>query len=246
MKIKIFNLLTVTLATLGLLAPPTSAFGSHLEPQTGIKQAQPLKGDIAHRREWTQNQRLVQKLRSCTNPWRIEFAAIQTKSLRVRSPLRRETLLQGCLTAYADSQKIKGLKPAKAGFVCVAATYSRQVQDVRKDKSVAVASQTTQSSQQNLARQTSKSMSFLAGIFVTFVIIGFILGCLLQYRQYKKDYAKRRLQINLEIETLEKIRFLQIENLERLEKMKSGIDQTIIPQREKQIESLERIWKMKS
>ena len=55
------------------------------------------------------------KLRSCTNPWRIEFAAIQTKS------------------AYADSQKIKGLKPAKAGFVCVAANSIRQVQDVSKE-----------------------------------------------------------------------------------------------------------------
>ncbi len=33
-------------------------------------------------------------------------------------------------SAYADLRKIKGLKPAKAGFVCVAATYSRQVQDV--------------------------------------------------------------------------------------------------------------------
>ncbi len=97
----------------------------------------------------------IRLLRSCTNPWRIEFAAIQTKSLRVCSPLRRvslllltetllfETLLfetlrererereQGCLTAYADPRKIKGLKPAKAGFVCVAANSIRQVQNIR-------------------------------------------------------------------------------------------------------------------
>ncbi len=38
--------------------------------------------------------KIVPILRSCTSPWRIEFAAIQTKS------------------ACADSREIKGLKPA--------------------------------------------------------------------------------------------------------------------------------------
>ena len=85
----------------------------------------------------------LRKLRFSINPWRIEFAAIQTKSLRVtladsltlryRRSCRRVSLLQGCLTAYVAIRKIKGLKPAKAGFVCVAATYSRQVQDVTKE-----------------------------------------------------------------------------------------------------------------
>ena len=37
-------------------------------------------------------------------------------------------------SAYAAIQKIKGLKPAKAGFVCVAANSIRQVQDVSYQK----------------------------------------------------------------------------------------------------------------
>ena len=179
MKLKIFNLLTASLATLGLLVPPTSAFGSNIAPQTSIKEAQPLKGDIANNwganREWTQNQRLVQK-----------------------------------------------------------------------DKSVAVASRTSESLQPNLARQTPQSKSLIAEIFVTSAIVGFILGCLLQYKEYKKERTKRDAELLLEIETLEKIRRLEIENSEKIQNMKSDIDQIITPQRQKQIETLERIWNIKT
>ena len=178
MKLKIFNLLTASLATLGLLVSPASASGSNIAPQASIKEAKPLKGDIGNSRqadrEWTQNQRLV-----------------------------------------------------------------------KEDKSVAVASRTSESRQPNLARQTPQSTSFIAGIFVTFAILGFILGCLLQYKEYKKELTKRNAELLLEIETLEKIRRLEIENSEKIQKMKSDIDQTIIPQREKQIETLEKIWNMK-
>ena len=81
---------------------------------------------------------------------------------------------------------------------------------------------------------------------VTSAIVGFILGCLLQYQEYKKERTKRDAELLLEIETLEKIRRLEIENSEKIQKMKSDIDQTIIPQREKQIETLERIWNIKT
>jgi|GEM_PF-3348316 len=188
MKLKIFNLLTASLVTLGLFADGASAFNSnHIAPQTSIKEAHLLKGGSGNSRgsdrEWAQNQRLV-----------------------------------------SGNQAVESMQ-----FF-----------------SVAVAPNTTQSSQPKLAWQTDQSPSFLAGVFFTFVLIGFILGCILQYRQYRKERAKRTAAILLEIETLAKIRLLERKNLERIEKMKSDIDETIIPQREKQLETLERIWKMRS
>ncbi len=112
--------------------------------------------------------------------------------------------------------------------------------------SVAIAPRTTQFSQQKLAKQTDESASSLIEVFITFTTIGFILGCIFQYMEYKRDRLKWRDEIILEMETLEKIRLLEIENSEKIQKMTFEIDQKITPQKEKQIEILERIWKMKS
>ena len=110
----------------------------------------------------------------------------------------------------------------------------------------AIAPKTTQFSQLKLAKQTEDSTSRLIEVFITFTTIGFILGCIFQYIEYKRDCLKWRDQILLQMETLEKIHLLEIENSEKIQKMTSNIDQTITPERVKQIETLERIWNMKS
>jgi hypothetical protein len=115
-----------------------------------------------------------------------------------------------------------------------------------QSSSVAITLKTTQFAQQKLAKPTQDSASFLIEVFIIFTTIGFILGCILQYREYKRDCRKRRDEILREMETLEKIRLLEIENSEKIQKMTTDIDQTIISQREKHIETLERIWNIKS
>ena len=70
----------------------------------------------------------IRLLRSCTNPWRIEFAR---QSPTEGSPPAALAWLYKRSSAYAAIRKIKGLKPAKAGFVCVAANSIRQVQNIR-------------------------------------------------------------------------------------------------------------------
>ncbi|MDF5734004.1 MAG: hypothetical protein PUP92_40050, partial [Rhizonema sp. PD38] len=112
--------------------------------------------------------------------------------------------------------------------------------------SVAIAPRTTQFSQPKLAKQTDESAYYLIEVFIIFTTIGFILGCILQYMEYKRERLKWRDEILSEMETLEKIRLLEIENSEKIQKMTFEIDQKITPQTEKQIEILERIWKIKS
>lgn len=99
---------------------------------------------------------------------------------------------------------------------------------------VAIASQPTQSSQPNLAGQNDHNLSFLVGFFLSFVFIGFVLGCFLQHRRYKKLRAKRQAEI-----------LQEVDNLEKIQKMTPDIDQTVSSQRKQQIETLEKIWKMK-
>jgi hypothetical protein len=112
--------------------------------------------------------------------------------------------------------------------------------------SIAIIPPKTQFNQQEILKKPKQSMSLLAKVFITSVLIGFILGWLLQYSKYKKDSANRKDKLFKELETLEKIRILEIENQENLKKMTySELDPTILQQREKQIEILERIWKMK-
>lgn len=96
---------------------------------------------------------------------------------------------------------------------------------------VASSFQPTQSTQPKLAGQTDYSISFIVGFFLTFVFIGFVSGCFLQHRRYKKLPAERQVEIFQEVETSEK--------------MTPEIDQTVSSQREQQIETLEKIWKMK-
>ncbi|ARV59432.1 hypothetical protein BZZ01_13070 [Nostocales cyanobacterium HT-58-2] len=79
--------------------------------------------------------------------------------------------------------------------------FSRSMQSLF----IASASQPTQSSQPNLVDQTDHSISFLVAFFLTFVFIGFVLGCFLQHKRYQKLRAKRQAKILQEVETLEKI-----------------------------------------
>jgi uncharacterized membrane protein (DUF106 family) len=100
--------------------------------------------------------------------------------------------------------------------------------------SVASTSQITGTSQSNLNKQTHDSVDTLVGFFLTFVFIGFILGCFIQYKRYQQLRAERKAEILKEFETLQKI-----------QKMTPEIDETVSSLRKQQIETLEKIWKMK-
>ena len=111
-------------------------------------------------------------------------------------------------------------------------TWTQTQRVVAQDKSIVVPTQKTQSNQPNFVKQPAQTL--LAGIFMTFVLIGFlsgcvgsISGCLFQYRQYKRLTQQKSETLPL------------IDDLERIEK-------TNVPFREQQIETLERIWNMKS
>ncbi|KAB8334484.1 hypothetical protein SD80_008880 [Scytonema tolypothrichoides VB-61278] len=85
-----------------------------------------------------------------------------------------------------------------------------------------------------LEQATHNNIDSLMRFFLTFVFIGFILGCFLQYQRYKKLRAKLKAEILKEFETLQKI-----------QKMTPEIDETVPSLRKQQIETLEKIWKMK-
>lgn len=82
-----------------------------------------------------------------------------------------------------------------------------------------------QPGQSKSTNQTDYSINYLAGIFVTFTIIGFILGSLLRYKKYKKQGHQQIVKTIEEFPTLDKI----AKNRSR--------------QRKKQIKTLEKIWK---
>lgn len=88
------------------------------------------------------------------------------------------------------------------------------------------------SSQPKLANQPEQDIGYLAGVFVTSIIIGFLLGCFLSYLNYKKLRHQHSLKI---IRT--------VESLNNLQEPKPEINQEIINDKKQQIEILENIWK---
>lgn len=91
---------------------------------------------------------------------------------------------------------------------------------------------TVQPSQTKSTNQSDHDLGYLAGVFITFMIVGMILGCFLRYRKCKKQRNHQTVEIIREIETLEKV-----------QKVTTEVEQNMTPQRKKQIETLEKIWK---
>ncbi|MBD2430881.1 MULTISPECIES: hypothetical protein [Fischerella] len=109
------------------------------------------------------------------------------------------------------------------------AKASKNIQSV----SVALPSQTDQPSQPNSAKQSNDHIGLFTLVFITSLIIGFILGKY-QSNRYKKQRDKQMAQI-----------LKEFENLKQQQKMMSNTEEQISIERKKQIEMLERIWKIK-
>jgi hypothetical protein len=88
------------------------------------------------------------------------------------------------------------------------------------------------SSQPKLANQPEQDIGYLAGVFVTSIIIGFLLGCYFQYKKFKNLRHQHSIEI---IRT--------IESLDNTQEQVPDIDQQMTTESRKQIEILEKIWK---
>ncbi|MBH8578256.1 hypothetical protein I8752_36005 [Nostocaceae cyanobacterium CENA369] len=95
---------------------------------------------------------------------------------------------------------------------------------------VAFAPQIAHYPQPKSVSQTHQNINSFAGIFVIFMIIGFILGCLIGYRKNKKQRYNRKIEI-----------IREVTNLDRFQKI-SDKESNMNPQITKQIEILEKIW----
>ncbi|MBD6620576.1 hypothetical protein FNW02_33600 [Komarekiella sp. 'clone 1'] len=91
------------------------------------------------------------------------------------------------------------------------------------------------SSQPKLANQPEQDIGYLAGVFVTSIIIGFLLGCYLQYKKFKNLRHQHSIEI---IRTIESLNDLQQPKLE--------IDKQMTNERKQQIEILGDIWNKSS
>ncbi|ABA24913.1 hypothetical protein Ava_B0201 (plasmid) [Trichormus variabilis ATCC 29413] len=88
------------------------------------------------------------------------------------------------------------------------------------------------SSQPKLANQPEQDSGYLAGVFVTSIIIGFLLGCYLRYKKFKNLRHQHSIEI---IHT--------IKSLDNAQEQVPDIDQQMTTESRKQIEILEKIWK---
>lgn len=94
----------------------------------------------------------------------------------------------------------------------------------------------SQSEQLKSAHQPAQNTDYLVGIFITFTIIGFLLGCLLRYRRFQKD----RHQCSIEI-------IRKIGELNNMQEQVPNRDREITnATRKEQIRILEEIWKKSS
>jgi uncharacterized protein HemX len=96
--------------------------------------------------------------------------------------------------------------------------------------SVAVPSQTEKPSQPNSAEKTNQNIGLFTLVFMTSLIMGFILGKY-QSNRYKKQRDKQMAQV-----------LKEFENLKNQQNMMSNTEEQMSLERKKQIEMLERIW----
>ena len=89
----------------------------------------------------------------------------------------------------------------------------------------------SQPSQPKLVNQPEQDIGYLPGIFVTFTIIGFFLGCFLRYKNCQQQRAQHSIEI---IRT--------IGSLDNIQKRVPDIEQQMTTERKQQIETLEKIW----
>ncbi len=97
--------------------------------------------------------------------------------------------------------------------------------------SVTVPSQTDQSHKLTSVKQTDENVGLFALVFISSLIMGFILGKY-QFNKYKKQRDQQMAKIIKEFETLK-----------NQHKIIFNSEEQIAIERKKQIEMLERIWK---
>ncbi len=95
MKLRLFILISASVATVGLLGPLPSAFGYSLEPQTNLKETQPLRRDLGSTQggwgEWIQNQELVQQNEATESIQSLPVAVATPPTQFSQSRLARQT-----------------------------------------------------------------------------------------------------------------------------------------------------------
>ncbi|WP_258001373.1 hypothetical protein [Fischerella thermalis] len=96
--------------------------------------------------------------------------------------------------------------------------------------SVTVPSATEKPDQGTSVKQTNENIGLFAVVFISSLILGFILGKY-QSNRYKKQREQQMTQI-----------LKKFENLKNQQKMMSNTEEQISIERKKQIEMLERIW----
>ncbi|MFB2772098.1 hypothetical protein ACE1AT_22850 [Pelatocladus sp. BLCC-F211] len=99
--------------------------------------------------------------------------------------------------------------------------------------SVTVPSQTDQTHKPTSVKQTNENVGLFALVFISSLIMGFILGKY-QSNRYKKQREQQMAKIIKEFETLK-----------HQHKMIFNSEEQMALERKKQIEMLERIWKIK-